>query len=134
MRLPVYTSLLRLERRLNHVGGLELPRPVTLTEAGVFALTLGTLVLLMRVAHISVGAGWLWVYVVVPWAASVAATRPLADRKRLHQWGTSQLRYLLAEPRALTRMRPASEPQRLSVCVETWQPAERLLLEREEGR
>jgi hypothetical protein len=123
LRLPVYTSLLSLERRLNHVGGLELPRPVTLTEAGVFALALACLVLFTRLAHLTITAAWLWIYVVLPWAASAAATRPLADRKRLHQWAFSQVRYLLAEPTALARMRPAREPKRLKVRTDLWQPA-----------
>jgi hypothetical protein len=124
--LPVYTSLLRVERRLYHIGRLELPRPVTLTEAAVFVLTFGVLVALTRLLRIPVGPTWLWLYLVGPWLASWAATQPLADSKRLHQWALSQIRYFLAEPRALARLGPVSEPRQLRAEVWAWRPTGRL--------
>jgi len=124
--LPVYTSLLRVERRLYHIGRLELPRPVTLTEAAVFVLAFSLLVAPTRLLHIAVGPSWLWLYLVVPWLASWASTQPLADSKRLHTWALSQLRYLLTEPRVLARLRPVSEPRRLRAEVWVWRPTGRL--------
>ena len=126
MDLPVYTSLLRVERRLYHIGRLELPRPVTLTEAAVFVLAFSLLVAPTRLLHIAIGPGWLWLYLVVPWLASWASTQPLADSKRLHTWALSQLRYLLTEPRLLARLRPVSEPRRLRAEVWVWRPTGRL--------
>lgn len=126
MDLPVYTSLLRVERRLYHIGRLELPRPVTLTEAAVFVLAFSMLVAPTRLLHIAIGPGWLWLYLVVPWLASWASTQPLADNKRLHTWALSQLRYLLTEPRVLARLRPVSEPRRLRAEVWVWRPTGRL--------
>ncbi|HKF17852.1 MAG TPA: TcpE family conjugal transfer membrane protein [Candidatus Dormibacteraeota bacterium] len=126
MDLPVYTSLLRVERRLYHIGRLELPRPVTLTEAAVFVLAFSLLVAPTRLLHIAIGPGWLWLYLVVPWLASWASTQPLADSKRLHTWALSQFRYLLTEPRVLARLRPVSEPRRLRAEVWVWRPTGRL--------
>lgn len=126
MDLPVYTSLLRVERRLYHVGRLELPRPVTLTEAAVFVLAFGLLVAPTRLLHIAVSPAWLWLYIVVPWLASWASTQPLADSKRLHTWALSQLRYLLAEPRVLARLRPVRERRQLRAEVWVWRPSGRL--------
>lgn len=125
MDLPVYTSLLHLERRLYHIGRLELPRPVTLTEAAVFVLAFGLLVAPTRLLHIAVSPAWLWLYLVVPWLASWAATQPLADSKRLHAWALSQLRYFFAEPRILARLRPVSEPRQLRAEVWVWRPTGR---------
>ncbi|HKA51222.1 MAG TPA: TcpE family conjugal transfer membrane protein [Candidatus Dormibacteraeota bacterium] len=126
MDLPVYTSLLRVERRLYHIGRLELPRPVTLTEAAVFVLAFGLLVAPTRLLHIAIGPTWLWLYLVVPWLASWASTQPLADSKRLHTWALSQLRYLLTEPRVLARLRPVGEPRHLWAEVLVWRPTGRL--------
>ena len=126
MDLPVYTSLLHLERRLYHIGRLELPRPVTLTEAAVFVLAFGLLAAPTRLLHIAIGPAWLWLYLVVPWLASWASTQPLADSKRLHTWALSQLRYFLAEPRVLARLRPVSEPRQLRAEVWVWRPTGRL--------
>ena len=126
MDLPVYTSLLRVERRLYHIGRIELPRPVTLTEAAVFVVAFGALVAPTRLLHVPVGPTWLWLYLVAPWLASWACTQPLADSKRLHQWVQSQLRYFLAEPRVLARLRPVAEPGRLHTEVWAWQPTGRL--------
>ena len=126
MDLPVYTSLLRVERRLYHIGRLELPRPVTLTEAAVFVLAFGALVATTRLLHIPVGPTWLWLYLVVPWLASWACTQPLADSKRLHQWALSQVRYFFAEPRVLARLRPVTEPGQLRTEVWAWRPSGRL--------
>jgi TcpE family len=122
MDLPVYTSLLRMERRLYQVGGLELPRPVSLLEAGVFSAALLTLVIAARLLHLGLSAAWAWVYLVVPWVAAWRVSLPLADRKRAHLWALSQLRYLFAEPRLLARLRPVQEPAELWLHVRVWQP------------
>jgi TcpE family len=120
--LPVYTSLLRMERRLYQVGGLELPRPVSLLEAGVFSAALLALVIAARLLHLGLSAAWSWVYLVLPWVAAWRVSLPLADRKRAHLWALSQLRYLFAEPRMLARLRPVREPTELRLRVRVWQP------------
>ena len=122
MELPVHTALMRLERRLYQVGDVELPQPVTLAEAGVF---LGSLALLIAVGH-ALGVGldpsWAWLYVFVPWLAARTSTSLVADRKRLHQWALSQVRYMLAEPRLLARLRPVREPAEVWLPIHIWQP------------
>ena len=125
MDLPVYTSLLRMERRLYQVGGLELPRPVSLLEAGVFSATFLALLIAARLLHLGLSAAWAWVYLVVPWVAAWRVSLPLADRKRAHLWALSQLRYLFAEPRLLARLRPVREPEELRLRVRVWQPRPR---------
>jgi conjugation transfer TcpE-like protein len=122
MELPVYTSLLRVERRLYEIGQFELPRPVTLTEAGVFAGSFLALVLGAHLLGIGVSAAWAWVYLVLPWLATRVAAQPLADRKRVDLWARSQLRHLLAEPRLLARLQQVREPRRMRLHVRVWQP------------
>jgi TcpE family len=123
MELPVYTGLLRIERRLYQVGDVELPAPVTLVEAVTFLASLALLVLVSRALGLGLNPGWAWTYVVVPWLAMRASTTPIADRKRLHLWLYSQARHLLAEPRLLARLRPVTEPAEVRVRVRVWQPA-----------
>src|SRR6266542_1330422 len=125
MELPVYTSLLRVERRLYQVGQLELPRPVSLQEAGVFLAAFGALLLGSRLLGLGFSAAWAWCYLVLPWLAAWAASQPLADRKRLHLWALSQLRHLLAEPRLLARLSPIREPASSRISAQVWQPRPR---------
>jgi hypothetical protein len=122
MELPVYTSLLRVERRLYEIGQFELPRPVTLTEAGVFASTFLVLVLGTHLLGMGVSATWAWVYLVLPWLAARAAAQPLADRKRVDLWARSQVRHLVAEPQLLARLQSVHEPRQLRLRVRVWQP------------
>jgi conjugation transfer TcpE-like protein len=122
MELPVYTSLLRVERRLYEIGQFELPRPVTLPEAGVFSGSFLALVLGAHLLGIGFSAAWAWVYLVLPWLATRLAAQPLADRKRVDLWARSQLRHLLAEPRLLARLHPVREPRQLRLRVRVWQP------------
>ena len=125
MELPVYTSLFRLERRIHVIGEVQLPQPVTLMEAAAFVTTLGALVLLSRVLHLDLPPSVWWLYVVLPWLGARAATQPLADRKRVDLWLLSQLRYALAEPRLLGRLRPLREPAEARISAEVWQPRPR---------
>src|SRR5215469_16676039 len=122
MELPVYTSLFRLERRIHVIGEVQLPQPVTLMEAAAFVTTLGALMVLSRVLHRDLPPSFWWLYVVLPWLGARAATQPLADRKRVDLWLLSQLRYALAEPRLLARLRPLREPAEARISAEVWQP------------
>lgn len=122
MELPVYTSLLRVERRLYEIGKLELPRPVTLTEAGVGAGSFLVLLLGTHLVGIGFSATWAWLYLVLPWLAARAASQPVADRKRVHLWALSQVRWLITEPRLLAGLRPVGEPGQLRLRVRIWQP------------
>jgi hypothetical protein len=122
MDLPVYTAMLRIERRLYQVGDLELPAPVTLGEAAVFLASLGILAVLGRILGLGLSPSWAWAYLVLPWLAARASTTAIADRKRPHQWALAQLRHLLAEPRLLARLRPVSEPAEVRLRVRVWQP------------
>lgn len=122
MELPVYTTLLRVERRLYQIGQVELPRPVSLLEAGVFAATFGALMILARMLGLGISPAWAWCYPVVPWLVAWASSRPLADQKRVHVWALSQLRYLLAEPKTLARLRPVREARQAQLRIRIWQP------------
>jgi hypothetical protein len=122
VELPVHTGLLRMERRIYQLGELELPRPVSLPEAIGFATGLATMVAVTRLLHLSVSAGWAWLYLVLPWAVAWAASRPIADRKRAHIWALTQLKHVLTEPRVLVRLRRRHEPSQLLIAVQVWQP------------
>jgi hypothetical protein len=123
MELPVHTGLMRLERRLYQVGDVELPRPVTLVEALVFVACIVPIVALGRALGLGPNPYWAWIYVVVPGLAAWASTSQVADGKRPQEWALSQLRYLLAEPRLLARLRPVREPAESRLRVRVWQPA-----------
>ena len=123
IELPVHTGLMRLERRLYQIGDVELPRPVTLAEAGIFAGVLLALAALSRLLGLGLNPSWAWTYLLLPWLATRAATVLVADRKRLHEWALSQLRYLLAEPRLLAGLRPVRRQADVRLRVRVWQPA-----------
>jgi hypothetical protein len=122
IELPVHTGLMRLERRLYQIGDVELPRPVTLAEAGIFIGVLLALAALSRLLGLGLNPTWAWTYLVLPWLATRAATALVADRKRLHEWALSQLRYVLAEPRLLVGLRPVEERAEVRLRVRVWQP------------
>jgi TcpE family len=121
--LPVHTGLMRLERRLYQVGDVELPRPVTLAEALIFVACFVPLALLGRAIGLGLNPYWAWLYLVLPTLAAWAGTSHVADRKRPQEWARSQLRYLLAEPRLLARLRPVREPAEARLRVRVWQPS-----------
>lgn len=125
MDLPVYTGLLRIERRLYQIGDVELPAPVTLVEAAAFLIAFVAMAVVSRVLGLGLQPRWAWTYVVVPWLAMRASTAAIADRKRLHLWLLAQARYLLAEPRTLVRLRPAREPASMRLRVQVWRPRRR---------
>lgn len=103
MRLPTYTSIWELDRKLYKVEDWVLPVPVSLLQAGVFAGVAAVWWLVLRLLGVVFSADTGWLYLVPPGAAAWLAGRPVAEHKRIHQLLGSQLRYLL-QPRALTRL------------------------------
>src|SRR3954454_20249506 len=111
MELPTYTSVFALERRLYAVYDFELPAPVGLFQAAAF-LVVGVVFLIVgRLFGVPITAGTAWFYVVPPGFAAWAASRPVAESKRPHQWLLSQARFL-TEPRVLHRLCDGRAPQR----------------------
>jgi hypothetical protein len=119
--LPVYTVVLSLPRRITHIGEIPLPRPYPLVEAAFIVGTLAAMLVVSWRLRLPVRPEWAWLYLLLPWAAGQLATRPLADRKPAHIWLAAQLRYLVAEPRLMARLRPLHEPTSLVVNAEVWQ-------------
>lgn len=114
--LPTYTSLFRVERRLYAVYDLELPVPVGLFQAGVFAVTAALSVLALELLGPGLTAGTAWVVVVPPAFASWGASRPLVEGRRPHRWAWSQLRHVL-EPRRLDGPARRREPERVELVA-----------------
>jgi hypothetical protein len=114
-QLPTYTSVFRLQRRLYAVYDWELPVPIGLLEATVFAVGVGVCVVLAQLFDIALTAGTAWFFLVPPGFAAYLARQPLADGKQPHAWLVSQLRYAL-EPRVLIDLAEARrrELRRLS--------------------
>ncbi len=123
MELPVYTNLLKLERRLYHVGQMTLPRPLSLTEAlvggGVIALA-GLVAWALRLSGMTL-LTWLGAGVALAYGASWLVLQPLADRKPFHGWLLAQIRYLL-EPAVLIRLAAPTEPRRERIRAEVFGP------------
>lgn len=107
--LPTYTSVFQLERRLYALYDLELPVPVGLLQAGVFAGTAGMSLLGMRLLGLDLTAGTAWVVLVPPGFAAWCASRPVVEGRRPHRWLAAQVRHLL-EPRRLDAVRDRHEP------------------------
>lgn len=105
-RLPTYTSVFRLRRRLYAVYDWELPVPVGLLEIAVFSGGLGFFTLLARVLGIPLTAGTAWFFVVPPGFLAYLARQPVADHKPPHKWAVAQLRFVL-EPRQLAGLEAA---------------------------
>lgn len=116
MELPTYTSAFTLERRLYALYDLELPAPVSLTQAATFGAVVALVVVVARAAGLGLSARTAWLFVVPPWGAAWAASRPLIEARRPHRWLLSQLRWL-AQPRVLHRLEPERQPELVAVSL-----------------
>lgn len=103
--LRSYRGTFRQERVLHAVGDLRLPWPVTLQQAGAFAVSLAACWALWRALPIRVlvpGVVWLGL---VPGAMAWALTRLEVDGRSPAAYLAAQLAYLL-RPRARGGLRP----------------------------
>jgi TcpE family len=122
MRLPVYTGLLRVERRLYHVNDLVLPQPVAVSTLVTFAVACLAVYVAARALRLPVTLGTLPVYVLPPVVIARAARQPMAEGKSFIEFAWSQLRHLLWEPSALVRLRPDRGPSAVVLHCRVWQP------------
>lgn len=122
MRLPIYTGLLKVERRLYHVNDLVLPQPVAISTLLTFAAACLGVWLGARGLHLPVTLATLPIYLVPPVLIARAAGQPLAEGKSLFEFGWSQARHLAFEPRALARLRPDRGPREIILGCRVWQP------------
>lgn len=124
MELRTYTSIFRLERKLYKVFDMELPRPVSLPQAGAFAIAFLAMFALSGLLGIAVTPASAWLFVVVPGAAAWAASTAVADGKRPHELALSYLRFAL-EPRYLDGLAERREPEILTFAspVQVRRPA-----------
>lgn len=122
MDLPTYTNIWRIEKRLYKLYDFRLPAPVPVNTAGIALASLFVwcvLLMLLRVPF-EFGNGWhLVLWVLPPGLVAVAATRPVAESKRLGELAHSQVRYL-REARVYVRLRPEYEPAHLHVSATVW--------------
>ncbi|MGH9246336.1 MAG: TcpE family conjugal transfer membrane protein [Acidimicrobiales bacterium] len=121
VELPVYTSIFRLQRRLYRVYDVELPVPVTFPQVAAFLMAAFFDVLLLRAVGVELTPASAWAFLVPPAVAAWVANRRIADERSPLEWGVAQLRHL-AEPRTLTGLAPAHEPDSLSFTVAVWRP------------
>jgi hypothetical protein len=113
--LPVYTELLRVERRVWHIGRWPLPRPITIPQLLLGILV--SLVLFQGVQHgvlpvppPPVGPFLVGIYLVSGGAAVFGVGQPLLDGRA----GPALLQSMLrrgCEPRLIVRLTPAWEPK-----------------------
>lgn len=119
-----YTSAFRYERRLYGVFDLQLPRPATFGQVGVWAATLGIMLLAAGADLLPLGTSSLWLYIAIPFGAGWAVNQPGPDRRPLHRWLVAQVRYLL-RPRRLDGLKEKSHPERLEVVGDVYSAGRR---------
>lgn len=122
MDLPTYTSIWRIEKRLYKLYDFRLPSPVPMATAGIFVGALIGWIVLLNVLRVpfDFGNGWhLVLWVLPPGLIAFAATRPVAEGKRLGELLASHAKYL-REARLYTRLRGEYEPTRAQVQATVW--------------
>ncbi|WP_181019703.1 conjugal transfer protein [Nonomuraea typhae] len=119
MDLPTYTNIWRIEKRLYKLYDLRLPTPLPIVWIGVFAGVLAPWAFLLWLVGLPFATPWHVVYLVPPGIVTWLSTRPVIENKRLTELMQSQLRYM-GEPRAWTRMAPATEPEAVTFSGRVW--------------
>lgn len=114
-----YTSAFRFERRLYGVFDLQLPRPATFAQVGVWAGTLLVMLLGAGVGLLPWGTESVWIYVAAPIGAAWAVGQPGPDRRSLHHWALAQVRYWL-RPSRLHGLTEKTHPVELEVTAEVY--------------
>lgn len=122
LRLPTYTSIWQVERRLYKIEDWALPAPVSLLQAGTFAAVGVCWWGLLSTLGVGFGAETGWAYLVPPALCAWAASRPVAEHKRPHELLRSQVVFLLSR-RTWTGLRAARRPRRLRVDGRAWVPS-----------
>jgi hypothetical protein len=117
--LVTYTSVFRIERRLYKVFDIELPRPVSLVQAGAFVAVIVLMLLVGPVVGLTFSQSTAWIYIAVGAVVSFLASQPIVDAKRPHELIASRLRYLF-EPRELDRLRERREPATVRFKATVW--------------
>ena len=119
MDLVTYTSVFRIERRLYKVFDIELPRPVSLVQAGAFVAVIVLMLLVGPVVGLTFSQSTAWLYIAVSAVVSVLASQPIVDAKRPHELVASRVRYLF-EPKELYRLRERREPTTTRFKATVW--------------
>ncbi|MFI6296210.1 TcpE family conjugal transfer membrane protein [Nonomuraea sp. NPDC050790] len=119
MDLPTYTNIWRIEKRLYKLYDLRLPTPLPIVWIGIFAGVLAPWSFLLYIVGLPFETPWHVVYLVPPGVVTWLSTRPVIENKRLTEVMQSQLRYM-GEPRAWTRMAPATEPEAVTFSGRVW--------------
>lgn len=121
VELPVYTSIFRLQRRLYRVYDIELPVPISFPQVAAFLLAVFVDVIVLRAIGFELSPGTAWAYLVPPAVAAWLANRRISDERSPADWCLAQIRHLV-EPRTLTGLAPAREPDELHLSVDVWRP------------
>ena len=119
MELVTYTSVFRIERRLYKVFDIELPRPVSLVQAGAFVAVIVLMLLVGPVVGLTFSQGTAWLYIAVSAVVSFLASQPIVDAKRPHELVASRMRYLF-EPKELYRLSERREPPTIRFKATVW--------------
>ena len=119
MDLVTYTSVFRIERRLYKVFDIELPRPVSLVQAGAFVAVIVLMLLVGPVVGLTFSQSTAWLYIAVSAVVSVLASQPIVDAKRPHELVASRVRYLF-EPKELYRLSERREPATIRFKATVW--------------
>jgi hypothetical protein len=119
LELPVFTSVFRLRRRLYRIYDVELPVPVSLAQAALFAGAAFTVFGVLQAAGVPLSPGSAWAYLVPPGLAAWLGNRRLSDERTPLEWAGAQLRHAV-EPRSLTALAPARPARAASLHVRVW--------------
>lgn len=120
MELRTYTGLWNVERRLYKFYDINLPYPVSIRQIGMFFGSVIPWFALMSLLNVPFAPPfghliWLFPPALFTWYSN----RPVAEGKRLVEFGSSQARYLLS-PKTYAALRPVPRPAPTAVHGATW--------------
>ena len=122
VKLPTYTSIWRIEKRLYKLYDFRLPMPLPVGQIIVFTAITLPYVILLTLFGLPFTHSLFWLYVLPPGVLTWLATRPVLESKRLPELIISQVRYL-GEPPTWCRMAPLAEKDEIAVSGRVWRRA-----------
>lgn len=118
--LPTWTRLYRVDRQLHSLHGVDLPRPVALTQLATFVVTGVVVFLVLHLAGVPFTAESSLFFLGPPALLGYMSTHeiPFMDHRRPLGWTLTQLRHMFEPPilDTLSRRREASQLRLVAAC------------------
>ena len=118
LMLPTWTCLYQVDRQLHSLHGVDLPRPVALTQLATFVVAGVVAFLALHLAGVAFTAESALFFLGPPALLGYLSTHeiPFMDHRRPLGWTVTQLRHV-AEPSILDTLSRRREPSQLRLVA-----------------